>query len=132
MADLTHKESAQNVKVVGADSTGVETNYVKVSDNQDVHTSDVIATSGVYSTISVSTSAVEVKVGGTALANRKVLTILPEDGGPVYFGFSNAVTSSSGTPIYKRQLLTMRVSDDVAVWLIAESGTIDVRITEGA
>ena len=132
MADLTHKESAQNVKVVGSNTSGVETNYVKVSDNQDVHTSDVIATSGVYSNLSVSTTAVEVKVGGAALANRKVVTILPEDGGPVYFGFSNAVTASTGTPVYKRQLLTMRVTDDVSVWLIAAAGTIDVRITEGA
>lgn len=33
MADLSHKNSAQVVKVVGADSNGVETNYQKIEDN---------------------------------------------------------------------------------------------------
>lgn len=86
---------------------------------------------GVYKSQSVTTSPVEVKVGGSALSERKVITIQPTDGS-VWYGYDNSVTSNSGTKIFKGQWIQLEASDSLPVWLVADSGTVDVRITEVA
>lgn len=87
---------------------------------------------GVYGSISVGDSTpVEVKIGGSVLAERKVITIQPIDG-IVYYGYDNSVTSSTGTKIFKGQYLPLENSEDLTVYLISDSGTVDVRITEVA
>lgn len=83
----------------------------------------------VYSDIDVSTTAVEVKVGGSALEERKVVTIQPIDG-DIYYGYDNSVTTSTGTKIYQGQFFPFEASPDLQIWVIAASGTIDCRITE--
>lgn len=98
-------------------------------DNQgEVLVQDTTNTTGVQGAISVGTSAVEAKVGGSALTNRKSVTVCPTNG-VVYFGYTNAVTTSSGTPITAGNILPFGSS--VSVWLIAAS-TTDVRVTEAS
>lgn len=80
--------------------------------------------------LSVTDTATELKVGASVLDDRTVVTIQPLDG-VVYFGFSNAVTASNGTKVFKSQYFSLEAGDQEEVWLIAESGeTIDVRISE--
>jgi len=79
--------------------------------------------------LSVTTTAEEVKVGASPLSERKVITIQPLDG-DVYMGYSNTVTSSNGTKIFRGQIYAMEATDTLAVYIIASTGTIDVRITE--
>ena len=66
----------------------------------------------------------------TILADRKFISVTPTNG-TVYWGTSNAVTTSSGTPIFKNQSMTFAFGANVHLWLIAGS-TTDCRIAEGS
>jgi hypothetical protein len=83
----------------------------------------------VYSNINVSTTAVELKVGATPSAERKVI-IVQSLGNRIYIGFDSGVTTSNGIELSKRQTLFLEVSENANIWAIASSGTIDVRIAE--
>lgn len=84
---------------------------------------------GTYGNISVTTTPAEVKVGGSAFAERQVVTIQPIDG-DIYFGYDNSVSSTTGTKIFKGQIYPLEATDLLPVWVVAGSGTVDVRITE--
>lgn len=84
---------------------------------------------GVSGSLNVTTSAVELKVNASALEDRKVVTIQPLDG-DVYFGYDSSVTSSTGTKVFKGQYFPLEAGDQLTVYLVADSGTVDVRITE--
>ena len=84
----------------------------------------------VYGATSVTDTPQEVKVGGSVLEERKVVTIQPTDG-VIYYGYSNLVNDVSGTKIFKGQWLQLEASDKLPVWIVAASGdTVDVRISE--
>ena len=82
-----------------------------------------------FTNISVGTSAVELKVGASAIDERKVLIIQPL-GNRIYVGFDSGVTSSNGIEISKRQVIFLEAGPKVTIYAIANSGTIDVRIAE--
>lgn len=82
----------------------------------------------VYSAVSVTTSAAEVKVGGSALDERKVIVIQPTNG-TIYLGFDSSVTSSNGLVLKKAQTLILEAGDSQPIFAIAAS-TVDVRIWE--
>ena len=86
---------------------------------------------GVHGAISVSTTPVEVKVGASALSERTMVTIQPLDG-DIYYGYDNSVSSSNGTKIFENQTEPFEAGDQLTIWVVAESGTVDVRITEVA
>lgn len=77
--------------------------------------------------ITVSTSAVEAKVGASRLSGRRILSFMPLTG-IIYYGFSNSVTVNNGMKVFPNQQVSMDVGD-VAIWLIA-SGSVSVRILE--
>ena len=83
-----------------------------------------------YGTVSVST-AVELKIGGSALSERKVLLIQPQ-GNHIYIGTDASVTTSNGIKLAKDQIMSLEAGELVTVYAIASSGTIDVRIWEMA
>jgi hypothetical protein len=85
-----------------------------------------------YSAISVTDVPQEVRVGGSVLDERKIITLQPTDG-VIYYGYSNAVSSSSGTKVFKGQLIHIEASHSLPVWVVASAGqTINTRITEVA
>ena len=85
---------------------------------------------GVHGNISVTDTPSEVKVGASALDQRYIVTIQPLDG-YVFFGYSNLVSASTGTKIFKGQVYTLEATDQLPVWIVADTGmTVDVRITE--
>jgi hypothetical protein len=128
MADLTELQSAQSVKLVGSSSGGAESAFVQVSSTQDVRSADCLHSGGLEGSLSVSTSAVELKVGGSKLANRKLVTAIPD--GTIYWGYTSGVTTSTGTQIYKDQYVIWSADDTCTIYLITASGTKNVRITE--
>lgn len=86
----------------------------------------------IHSSVSVTDTPQEVKVGASVLDERKVVTLQPLDG-IVYYGYSNLVDQNNGTKIFKGQLIHIEASDSLPVWVVAETGeTVDVRITEVA
>ena len=83
----------------------------------------------IHGKLIVTTTAVEVKVGASVLEERTIITIQPVDG-DIYFGYSSGVTSATGTKIFKGQIYPMEATDKLPVYIVAATGTVDVRITE--
>ena len=81
--------------------------------------------------ISVSTSEVEAKVGLAPLLGRKVVTIQPLTG-RVRVLFKSGILATSGILIYKRQIVSFEASESQSIYLITESGITDVVVVERA
>lgn len=100
--------------------------------NSQLETADICNTSGVEGAISVTTSATPVRVGVSNLSNRKNLTAHNSSILVLYWGYTNTVTTSSGTPLFPNQFVSWDVGPDVTIYLIAASGSRDVRVTESS
>lgn len=83
----------------------------------------------VYGSLSVTTTAQELKIGASRLTERKAVAIQPL-GNRLYVGFDDSVTSSNGIELSKRQILIIEAGARLPMWAIADSGTIDVRLWE--
>lgn len=129
MADLTDIQAAGAVKIVGADSAGSELTPVSASTYGELKACDILNNGGTNASLTVGTSAVELKVGGSRLSNRKMVLIQPLTD-KVYFGFSNSVTVANGIPLQKIQFFMFPVGENTQVWLISSSASNDVRIAE--
>lgn len=151
MADLTSIQATEAVRVVGSDATGSETNpvnstsggaiYTNLRNNagteigtvsNPVLTSQLLDGSGVQGALSVGTSAVAARVGGSNLTNRKSLSVWNNGVVTIYWGFTNAVTTSSGTPLMRNQQLIIDAGPNTTIYLITTISSQDVRITEAA
>jgi hypothetical protein len=130
MGDIDQKNACMPVFVTGADLTGTETTPVNSTVSGDLQVADLLTVGGANGAIVVSTSAVAACVGVSNLTGRKSLTVLPTDGN-IYWGYSNAVTTSNGTIVYKNQMASFQVSSNVTIWLIAAASR-NVRVTEGS
>lgn len=88
--------------------------------------------------VAVITSVVkELKVGGSALAERQVITIQPLDGNIwVYFGDGStpiaATVSSKGLKHVKMAKESYEAGEKQQVFIVAESGTVNVTFVERA
>jgi hypothetical protein len=86
------------------------------NDSNKLLVDDVARVSAIYSELTVGTSAVELKVGASRLANRKYVMIRPKDTG-LYLGYDSSVTTTTGMALFKDEFLMLPIG--VAVWLIA-------------
>jgi hypothetical protein len=153
MADANRLNSSQVVSVVGAGSTGVEQTPVQSTAQGGLHTNlrdnagaeagvlanpvqatDGIASGGVQGAIVVGTAAVEVKVNGTALANRRVVTLYNNSVRIWFWGYTSAVTIATGTPIDPDDLMVWDLAkgSTASIWVIAAFASLDGRVTEAA
>lgn len=82
-----------------------------------------------YTNLTVTTTATELKVGATALDERKIL-VIQALGARIFIGFDNLVTTNNGLQIAKKQTIFLEVGPKVSVYAIVNSGTSDVRIAE--
>lgn len=98
--------------------------------NSQLLDADFLNTSSQFRNQNSTTSASEALGAGTILANRKFISITPTNG-TIFWGTSNAVTTSTGTPIFKNQSFTAAFGPSVHVWIISGS-TIDCRIVEAS
>jgi hypothetical protein len=106
---------------------------VVIASNQNsIPISDLSNAGGTQSALTVGTTAVELKVGASPLANRKVATFFNNSNAIIYYGYTSAVTTTTGTPIQKNQLLGWAVGPSTSIYLIAGSAANDGRITESA
>lgn len=85
--------------------------------------------SGAFNAVAVSTTPVLVKAGPAQLADRQTITATPTNG-KIYWGYDNTVDSTTGTPIFKNQTAAWLAAETFQIWMVAASGTIDVRVTE--
>jgi len=129
MADLTDSQAAQNSKLIGASSAGIESNFVDASATGDLFIRDTLKVGGTQGALTVGTSAVEVKVGVSQLTNRKHVTLYNNSNTTIYWGLDSGVTTSTGTPIQKGEMVPWAAST-ATIYVIAGSAGNDTRITE--
>lgn len=91
---------------------------------------DIINNSGVEGSLTVGTTAVEVKVGASKLEGRKQVSLYNNSNNIIYFGYTNSVTTSTGMPILKNQMITWDAGDILTIYVIAGSAGNNCRITE--
>lgn len=121
--DITNPRNADQIDFEDNfknDANGLLTSKVKTSIENEI----------VSGSISVSSSnSIEAKVSSSRLQNRQGIIVTPLDR-TVYWGGTNGVTTSNGTPIFKNQSQFIAVGN-VPVYLIASGGSnVDVRIVE--
>jgi len=79
---------------------------------------------------------VEVKVGGSPLSERQVITMQPSGNMKVYFGDgtipSAATVTANGLDHFKNTKETYEAGEKQQVYVLAASGTVDVVIVERA
>lgn len=91
--------------------------------------SDVVNDSYISGSVSVTSTEIEAKVGGSRLAGREILTIYNSSTSVIYHG-PTGVTTSTGVRIEKGQTIDIPVGDNIGVFLIAASGTNSVIVQE--
>ena len=129
MADLTDLQAAETVKIVGSNISGVETNAVKVSSNQDVGTSDILDNGGVDKTLALATTA---KLGVTnvdtvtPLANRKYFIMEGLDNN-IKWGFSS---TTQNFDIFKSQIIMIPCGPTTTIYFKMSTGTGNIAIGE--
>lgn len=110
---------------------GVE--VAAISPNLESQVSDILNNGGTQAALTVGTSAVEVMVGGSPLSNRKSVTLCNNTVlTTIYWGYTNAVTTSTGTPIVPGQLIEWTVGPNTHIFVIAGGAGNNTRITEAA
>lgn len=130
MSDLSDLQAAQTVKIAGAGSTGSETNYINATVNGEVRVANIIDTTGTQGALSVSTTAIPIRVGLSNLAGRTVVTALNNGTATIFWGRTSGLTTSNGTQLMRNQMAIWDVGPNSDIYLIATSGSHDVRITE--
>lgn len=131
------KDGSGNLQTIFTDNFGNQTVLMKDANgnninaiNNQMEARDVINVGGQFRAQSVTTTAAEAIGAATRLANRKLLSITPTNG-TIYWGTSTAVTTTTGTPIFANQNLSLAFTDVVPVYVIA-AATVDCRIVEAS
>lgn len=93
---------------------------------------DIVNRAGAHGPLTISTTSLEAKVGVSKLQYRRSLSVYNNSNTTIYWGYSSAVTITSGTPLPPHTLTTWRIGESISVWLIASSVGNNVRVTEGA
>jgi hypothetical protein len=151
MADLNDINAAQSVKIIGSDSTGAEKTPVDSTINGALHVNirnnsgieagtttnpinslDILQGTGTQGALTVGITAVEIKVGASRFTGRKQVTLYNNSNETLYWGFTDAVTTATGTPIDRKEFITWTVSDNTPLWIIAGSAGNNTRITEAS
>jgi hypothetical protein len=130
--------SVTDLKSSGATKlTGESENYaatIEARDGRnrlDVEARDVVGSGGSQGTLTVGTTAVAARVGGSNLTGRVLLSVYA-DTRTVYWGYTNAVTTSTGLPIWKGTERDFPVGPNTTIYLITDVAAQTVRVAEGA
>lgn len=107
---------------------GTDTLAVNADGSINTTISEASLDSFLNSQATVTTTAAQVLV--SPLANRKCVTIQNEGNDDVYVGSSAGVTAANGIKISKRSNATYNFGSGAAIFMIAASGSQDVRFLE--
>lgn len=132
LEDITVSATDLDIRDLSASQDSVRlgdgTDFLEVNSDGSLNVQTQTYAAGQSSQASVGTTAVEVLA--TPLAGRRELTIQNEGSQPVYFGFTSGVTAANGIKISKNSSATYMIPEAVDVFMIAASGTQDVRFIE--
>ena len=95
-----------------------------------VYETTQVTSTGLEGSLSIGTTPVELKVGSTIKSDRTSASLFNNSTVTIYWGYTNSVTVSTGTPIYASQFVCWEVEFDNTIFLVAATNGNDVRITE--
>ena len=98
--------------------------------NESGNNADVV-NSFVQIALTVGTSQVEAKVGASALSGRQMLRIFNDSNAIIYFG-PTGVTTATGETLFKKQSITIPLTEAQGLFLIAGSAGNKVIVSEYA
>jgi len=126
MADLDFLERSTPVQIVGGD----EQFAAGVGARKDLQVADTIRNSLVSFSLSVGTSAVEIKSGVSRLENRKAILFFNNSNRTMYWGDSS-VSTSNGIPLARGESVLIKV-EDVPIFVVTDQSGQDGRGVESS
>lgn len=100
------------------------------SDQTSLRTHALLTSGSVYGNLSVGTTAAEVRVGASKLTGRCNVTFMVIDTQTCYYGWSSAVTSSIGIPVFQNQNISIDVDANATIYIICTAASKNARIAE--
>lgn len=130
---LDDENDAELVKanMVGRTTAGNHLN-IEATVNNELNVADFSDNGGTQGALTVGASAVLVNVSGTNLANRKHITLQNLSLVTLYWGYTNAVTTASGTALFPNTEMGRAVGPNTNVYVIAGTAGNNTRVTERA
>lgn len=125
MADLSDTQAAQSVKIIGSDSSGIETSAVGATTSGDLNVADVPNQTGLNTTLNLTTTPVEGKVGVSTMTNRKYVEMQALTSN-VKWGYD----SSCPFDLFKNQFFALPAGTNCKVYFKASTGTAQVAFAE--
>lgn len=132
MGDLTDRQVSALTRLIGADPvTGEETEFVKVTETNDLAVNDQSATAARSSTITITSTPIIANTVGAGLssdnlANRKQIEIQPLDN-TCFVGYS-AASQPHRVPRY--QFYIAKIGPGVDLYVASSGGTNDLAVSE--
>lgn len=126
MTDLGEIQAALPIKIIGSSSTGLETNPVQASANNELRSNDCINTSAIDTILNLTTVAQEVKVGANRLTERKYIW-MQAIATNIKWGFD----TNCRFDLFRNQLVIHPVGN-VPVYMKMSTGTGTAIVAEGA
>lgn len=125
MADLNDVNSSGVTRVVGSDSSGVEQTPVKSTTLGDLNVVDVPNQTGVNVILNLTTTAIEGKVGASALSNRKYVEMEGLTSN-IKWGYDSSCPFS----LYKNQFFSLPAGENCKIYFKVTTGTGQVAFGE--
>lgn len=120
MADIAEDKQSEVTRITDGD----ELNIVGVNSISELQTNDT-PQQGVSTVLTLTTTAVELKVGGSALVNRKMIEMQALDRN-VKWGYN----TNCEFDLFKNQFFALPAGENCIIYLKASSGTADIAISE--
>lgn len=118
--DLSHTQDS--IKI------GDGTDFLEVNSDGSINTKFAAPSNPKTSTLTATSTAAE--IAATPLTDRTRILVQNRGSKSVYFGESNAVTSSNGVEIPRGASMELPYGDAANIWVVTASGTADVRVLE--
>lgn len=131
---ISSEQDSELVKAVIMGQTTGTTGFdnMILTGAKELRIAQVSNTGGTQGALTIGTTAVLVAVSGTNLTNRISATLYNNSLVLMYWGYTNAVTTTTGTPIQPNQLVAWDVGPSTNIYVIAATVSNNARITEAA
>lgn len=118
---------SQMTRLAGQDEQHAVDVVLGADAKRRISVDDQPLTSGVEAVLTVSTSPVEAKAGGTRLSGRRALSFSPTNGN-LWYGFSASVSPSTGRRVFTNQIVDIEIGN--CPLYIVSQGSVSVQVWE--
>lgn len=120
MADIAEEQQSEVVRI----GNPAEENFAEINTDSNILVIDT-PESGLSTTISLTTSPVELKVGASAKTNRRLIEMQALDKN-VKWGYN----TNCDFDLFKNQFFSLPCGENCTLYLKASTGTADIAVSE--